>query len=185
MVIISLVDGSLQAHYLFTFSINNFINRDENFLLFSYRKSYFFQADESLPKAPKILTKEPKFIAVTPFCSYAVKRKGKFSCISQVDKTIHIHFEVSFTEFNILLEIKVYIHTEFLRKKLSNMKWTIRHIHFVAFVNFSKILTKDVRMNFFSDKRVRNFEETRQSFSVLEKLHRLWRTTGCYFSPLM
>ena len=95
LVIISLIDGHLKAHYLFPFSINHFIERGSQYLLLSYRKCYFFDAVPSVPQAPTMLTKEPKFIAVTPSCSYAVVRTAKFGCVSQVDKTLLVHFEVS------------------------------------------------------------------------------------------
>ncbi|XP_075253444.1 uncharacterized protein LOC142345328 isoform X2 [Convolutriloba macropyga] len=88
-------DGSEVSHHLFTFSLNNFIHTDSyNYVLFSYRKVYYFWMNKKVPQSPHVLTKEAKFIAVTPFCSYKLASKAKFAVVAQLDKTLQIHFNV-------------------------------------------------------------------------------------------
>merc|ERR1711879_931098 len=93
--VISLEDGRELSHHVFTFSLNNFIHKDTSaFILYSYRKVYYIEMERSLPQAPRKITKEAKFIAVSPFCSYTLCSKGKFSAIVQMDKAMHVHFNV-------------------------------------------------------------------------------------------
>ena len=51
--------------------------------------------NKKVPQSPHVLTKEAKFIAVTPFCSYKLASKAKFAVVAQLDKTLQIHFNVS------------------------------------------------------------------------------------------